>query len=79
MYNPTMFLMSNRVLRQAINLTLIITLMSAYPGLTVGASAETISTPNKGAVKVLGSFKVGDSYNYRVVDLLTKVEGGTFT
>ena len=79
MYNPKLFLMSNRALQQALSLILIITLMSVYPGLSVSASAETSSAPTKVAAKVLGSFKVGDSYTYRVVDLLTKVESGTFT
>lgn len=75
MYNAKLFLMSNRVLQQ-VCLTWTIALMSV-PGLAVSASEETVSVPNKGTAKILRNFKVGDSYNYRVVDLLTKVESGT--
>jgi len=38
---------------------------------------DAVNPFSKGTAKALGDYKVGDSYTYRVVDLLTKVEGKT--
>ena len=40
---------------------------------------DTANPFSKGTAKASGDFKVGDSYTYRVVDLLTQVEGETKT
>lgn len=40
---------------------------------------DTANPYSQGTAKATGDFKVGDSYSYRVIDLLTKVEGETRT
>lgn len=41
------------------------------------AQTDSVNPFSKGTVKALGDYKVGDLYVYRVVDLLTQVEGET--
>ena len=45
----------------------------------MATQTNTVNPYSQGTAKALGDFKVGDSYSYRVVDLLTKVEGETRT
>lgn len=43
------------------------------------AQTDRVNPFSKGTAKALGDYRVGDRYVYRVVDLLTQVEGGTKT
>lgn len=64
------------IVKQAAPVTPPLQVASAESRLVV-PKTDTVNPFSKGTAKAMGDFKVGDSYTYRVVDLLTKVEGET--